>query len=122
MTVGEDVYEGSVEDTNAVEGKLTITIPFNKVYPTTYTPKNGDVISIKIEDAELWAKATADDSWEEIWSGDIDGINVTFDATGISNVSSVAAKVAAIYNIAGQRMNAKAKGLVIKNGKKLVVK
>lgn len=126
MTVGEDVYDGSVNETDAVEGKLTITIPFNQVMHRTtwdtYTPKNGDVISIKIEDAELDAKATADDSWEEIWSGDIDGINVTFDATGISNVSSVAAKVAAIYNIAGQRMNAKAKGLVIKNGKKLVVK
>ncbi len=128
LTVGEDVYEGSVNETDAVGGKLTVTIPFNKVYHRTtfepsYTPVNGDNISIKIEGAEIDAKATEESDWKKIWSGDIDGLKAIVDnTTGINSVSSAAAKNATIYNLAGQRVNAKAKGLVIKSGKKVFVK
>ena len=43
-------------------------------------------------------------------------------ADGIANVETVAAKSGAIYNLAGQRVNANAKGLVIMGGKKYMVK
>jgi len=50
--------------------------------------------------------------------------NVTFTSegsgTGISNITAAENADAPAYNIAGQRVNANAKGLVIKNGKKYV--
>lgn len=128
LTVGDDVYEGSMnEKTDAVGGKLTVTIPFDQVRhiltSDPYTPVKGDNISIKIEGAEIDAKATEESDWKEIWSGDIDGLTAIVDnTTGINSVSSAAAKNATIYNLAGQRVNAKAKGLVIKSGKKVFVK
>lgn len=42
--------------------------------------------------------------------------------TGISSVKTAAAQNGAIYNIAGQKVSASYKGLVIKNGKKIVNK
>ena len=44
------------------------------------------------------------------------------EATGISNVAAIATKTAAIYNMAGQKVGADYKGLVIKNGRKYMVK
>ncbi len=45
------------------------------------------------------------------------------DETGISSVPAVTAKgTGAIYNLAGQRVNENAKGLLIKDGKKVLVK
>ena len=41
-------------------------------------------------------------------------------STGISSVENEVSADAATYNVAGQRVNANAKGLVIKNGKKFV--
>ena len=43
------------------------------------------------------------------------------DATGISTVKSVAEN-AALYNLAGQKVSAAFKGVVVKNGKKVVLK
>ena len=40
-------------------------------------------------------------------------------ADGIANVETVAAKSGAAYNLAGQRVNANAKGIVIMGGKKI---
>lgn len=51
--------------------------------------------------------------------------NVTFSseaATGISNITATENVDAPAYNIAGQRVNANAKGLIIKNGKKFINK
>jgi len=44
------------------------------------------------------------------------------DPTGISDVKAAAAQNGAVYNLAGQKVNAAFKGLVIKNGKKVVMK
>lgn len=44
------------------------------------------------------------------------------DPAGINNVEANANTNAPVYNIAGQRVNAGAKGLLIKNGKKILVK
>jgi hypothetical protein len=44
------------------------------------------------------------------------------DATGINNVTTDANENAAIYNVAGQRVNKAVKGVYIQNGKKFVVK
>ena len=44
------------------------------------------------------------------------------DATGIQTVATEAAQDGAIYNVAGQRVNAAYKGIIIKNGKKYLNK
>ena len=44
------------------------------------------------------------------------------EATGIKGVATDAADNAAIYNVAGQRVNAAYKGIVIKNGKKYIAR
>ena len=50
-------------------------------------------------------------------------VDVTAVTTGINGVKNVEEKVnAPMYNLAGQRVNANAKGIVIQNGKKRIVK
>lgn len=43
-------------------------------------------------------------------------------STGISNITTSAADNAPVYNLAGQKVNAAYKGIVIKNGKKMIKK
>lgn len=43
-------------------------------------------------------------------------------STGISNITTSAADNAPAYNLAGQKVNAAYKGIVIKNGKKMIKK
>lgn len=49
-------------------------------------------------------------------------IKITYSASGISSISSESAADAPAYNVAGQRVNKDAKGLVIVNGKKYMNK
>ena len=44
------------------------------------------------------------------------------EATAITSVATDTAEGGAAYNLAGQRVNAGYKGIVIKNGKKYIVK
>jgi len=44
------------------------------------------------------------------------------DATGINNITVDNAKKGVRYNLAGQRVNESYKGVVIENGKKMIVK
>lgn len=56
-------------------------------------------------------------------AGDVLVYGIKFVVSGTSGITSVENEVsadAATYNVAGQRVNANAKGLVIKNGKKFV--
>ena len=52
----------------------------------------------------------------------VNSFGIADDATAIKNVTVEAAENAAIYNVAGQRVNATYKGIVIKNGKKYLNK
>jgi len=52
----------------------------------------------------------------------LSGINFTTGASGISTVKAAAEAEGTIYNIAGQKVAADYKGLVIKNGKKFIQK
>lgn len=66
-------------------------------------------------------KYESTDSNSGTW--EIKNFNVTSDgsATGISDVAAEKTNVnAPVYNLAGQRVNANAKGILIKNGKKFV--
>lgn len=49
-------------------------------------------------------------------------VTVLTDATGINNITVDNAKKAVRYNLAGQRVNESYKGVVIENGKKIIVK
>lgn len=50
-------------------------------------------------------------------------LKITYgEGTGITNISADKASDNVLYNVAGQRVNANAKGLVIKNGKKYINK
>ena len=52
-------------------------------------------------------------------AGDNTGWDVT---TGVKEIATAPAKTDAIYNLAGQKVDANYKGIVIKNGKKILVK
>ena len=49
-------------------------------------------------------------------------VTVLTDATGINNITIDNAKKGVRYNLAGQRVNESYKGVVIENGKKIIVK
>lgn len=49
-------------------------------------------------------------------------VTVLTDATGINNITVDTAKKGVRYNLAGQRVNESYKGVVIENGKKMIVK
>ena len=49
-------------------------------------------------------------------------VTVLTDATGINNITVDNAKKGVRYNLAGQRVNESYKGVVIENGKKMIVK
>ena len=78
---------------------------------------------------EFLAKATASQGWGGVFVLNGDG-NLTVTkltlvqggATGIAPVKTVKAQSSAIYNLAGQRVDANYKGVVIMNGKKVVIK
>ena len=73
-------------------------------------------------------KLTANKAYLVLSNGFIvsDGANlrVVFagDATGIANIEAAKAENGAMFNMAGQRVNGSYKGIVIKNGKKVLVK
>ena len=52
-------------------------------------------------------------------AGDNTGWDVT---TGVQEIAPATVKTDAIYNLAGQKVDANYKGIVIKNGKKMFVK
>jgi hypothetical protein len=78
---------------------------------------------------EFLAKATASQGWGGVFVLNGDG-NLTVTkltlvqggATGIAPVKTVKAQSSAIYNLAGQRVDANYKGVVIMNGKKMIQK
>lgn len=90
-----EVVAGSV-DTNA-DKKATVTYTVKAV-------KNG---SIKIKETAGGFR--------------LHKLSILDETSGINNITTES-KSSAIYNIAGQRVNANIKGLVIKNGKKYIVK
>lgn len=90
-----EVVAGSV-DTNA-DKKATVTYTVKAV-------KNG---SIKIKETAGGFR--------------LHKLSILDETSGINNITTES-KSSAIYNIAGQRVNANMKGLVIKNGKKYIVK
>lgn len=49
-------------------------------------------------------------------------VTVLNDASGINNITVDNAKKGVRYNLAGQRVNESYKGVVIENGKKMIVK
>lgn len=60
-----------------------------------------------------------------VTGGDIKALNIVFEdeeATAIANINSKKAAEGASFNMAGQRVGADYKGIVIKNGKKVLVK
>ncbi len=82
-----------------------ISFPKETTTPATLTAK-GNNVTFKVNTAFLMAK-----------------IEITNPATGIESVKAAkAAQNDAIYNIAGQKVGADYKGLVIKNGQKMMQK
>lgn len=68
----------------------------------------------------LYGKVKLYNTTKEMDNGYVYSLNGT--TTGISSVKAAAEFKGAIYNIAGQKVSASYKGLVIKNGKKIVQK
>ena len=68
--------------------------------------------------------STANMDVEAVGSSTPTAVEADFDATGITDITkNVEENVnAPVYNLAGQKVNANAKGLLIKNGKKFMNK
>ena len=86
------------------------------------------------KDCKYYAHATGSKiSWSGIYFSETEAKSVTVaneessktlvgDETGIAALKAVKAENAAIYNLAGQRVDANYKGVVIKNGQKMIQK
>lgn len=61
-------------------------------------------------------------SGKQIGYSDVQILGTVVDAAGIDEVKTVRVATDAIYNLAGQKVDAQYKGVVIKNGKKLIQK
>lgn len=97
--------------------------PYNGEFPISVTGNNQADMNYRL----YLSRAAADASTRTTGSdrtGNFDepGWAPAEDVTGINTVSAQQPVNAAIYNLAGQKVDAAYKGLVIKNGKKYIVK
>ena len=88
---------------------------------TQWIVKNNDIHASVVK-----AKGTKISPFRAYFTG-IDGASAKLnfidgEATGINGVNAEAAADGAIYNLAGQKVSAAYKGIVIKNGKKYLMK
>ena len=137
----------SSKATDGIAVKLTATTNTGKVVTATSTPgkiygkgTSSDVVSIALNPAEAYnikievvSESKTSSSDVQITGFNLVGTDLTVapsegdaaigGATGIENVENVEAEVnAPAYNIAGQRVNESAKGIIIKGGKKFINK
>ncbi len=121
----------SITEVSTKYGNATYTISDDGETTTTLTVYRGYYIGsekftaedqIKVGDEVIvYGKLVLYNSTNEINSGSIYSLNGS--TTGISKVTADSADAdAPVYNLAGQRVGKNAKGVLIKNGKKYVVK
>ena len=121
----------SIKEVNTSYGNATYNISDDGTTTTTLTVYRGYYLDgekftaedqIKVGDeVVVYGKLTLYNGTNEINTGSsIYSLNGT---TGINNISAEEANAdAPVYNLAGQRVGKNAKGVLIKNGKKYVVK
>jgi len=96
-----------------------------KVYKSAgedYPPVTEGATTVDVVIKEAYTKVTLQYKGTET-PGKLDIASITRtirDASGINSVSSQKIQPTAIYNLAGQKVNAQYKGVVIKNGKKIM--
>ncbi len=128
FAVGDD--EPAVEPYTGAGGLTSTVIKGIKV------DESGMVIGAHEHYVSKKAERHEDNTPQDFWTGTtyvddvhvylvapLEGHNYEEDATSIQNIEAAASKKAnAIYNLAGQRVDASYKGIVIKNGKKVLNK
>lgn len=137
----------SSKEVDGIAVKLTATSNTGKVVTATSTPgkiygkgTSSDVVAVTLDPKQAYSIKIEVVSESKTGSSDVQitGFNITGTdltvapsegdaaiggATGIENVENVEADVnAPAYNIAGQRVNESAKGIIIKGGKKFINK
>lgn len=117
-------YYGNADEAFAENGKIVVEVPLSSTMEMvnfdSYSPQVGDELSITIIEPEVYANY-ADGNWEKVWEGDDITCSHTISTTsGINNIAAGSANDK-MYNVAGQQIKV-AKGIVIKNGKKMFVK
>lgn len=117
-------YYGNADEAFAENGKIVVEVPLSSTMEMvnfdSYSPQVGDELSITIIEPEVYANY-ADGNWEKVWEGDDITCSHTISTTsGINNIAAGSANDK-MYNLAGQQIKV-AKGIVIKNGKKMFVK
>jgi hypothetical protein len=143
------VYATGSASSKADDGiavKLTATSNAGEVLTATSTPgaiygkgTASDVVAIALNPEfaysikiEVVSESKTSSSDVQITGFNLTGTDLTIapsvddenagGTTGIENVENVENVNAPAYNVAGQRVNANAKGLIIKGGKKFIVK
>ena len=136
----------SSKATDGIAVKLTATSNAGEVLTATSTPgaiygkgTSSDVVAIALNPEfaysikiEVVSETKTSSSDVQITGFNLTGTDLTIapsvddenagGTTGIENVENVENVNAPAYNVAGQRVNANAKGLIIKGGKKFIVK
>lgn len=141
-TEGEEAVPTETTLANVAEGKNTCDLVTLKATlkkevttndsgnsTTTYYLEDGDVKLVVVNNSKNLSKI--EDGTEVTVTGVVNTTkngcqvklvkNAEFEGNGIQSIANEAVQ-ATVYNLAGQRVNAEFKGVVIKNGKKYIVK
>lgn len=120
-------YTGDVEETTAESNKgLVGSLAGCDVEAGMYLISNNKIVKAgtgcSIDANRAYINMADVPVYTETAGAKVVELSLEGDATGINGVNAEANANDAIYNIAGQRVNASVKGLLIKNGKKYLVK
>ena len=112
----------SSDNTRSLKATLTDATGTETVQQASAAPNEGCTVKFSSlsADAEYKVKLEGDEGGK---AGDMSVYGIKFDtgsSTGITSVENAVEADAATYNVAGQCVNANAKGIVIKNGKKYI--
>ena len=104
------------------------------IYTATFTDVAAGSYKFKVRVDHDWSVAYPSSDYVLEFNADASSVTITFNeetkeinvtvtpATGISNITAEDATSAPMYNLSGQRVDASYKGVVIKNGRKMIQK
>ena len=122
LTVGVVLNAGKAFYVQDIDGK-NVDFVMTDSEGTTILTENGGKLEAKVTGAIVTFSVAAGKKYAVYCAGSklgYYGFKYEVGGTGIEGVTADKVSSDVLYNVAGQRVNANAKGLVIKNGKKII--
>lgn len=122
LTVGVVLNAGKAFYVQDIDGN-NVDFVMTDSEGTTILTENGGKLEAKVTGAIVTFSVAAGKKYAVYCAGSklgYYGFKYVVGGTGIEGVTADKASSDLLYNVAGQRVNANAKGLVIKNGKKII--